>query len=147
MASVIIVFGSTSGNTEMVCHKVAEVMRSQKHQVTVQRAELSEIKDIKGHDICILGASTYGHGLLQDHMIPFIKELKKSNLKGQKFAIIGLGDDKYDNHYNVESSPIMQHAVKEVGGEVIHEALEINRSPMWQMIKVEEWAQELSAKI
>lgn len=144
MASIIIIFGSTSGNTEMVCQKAAQVLRSRGHELKIQRAELSKPSDIEGHDLCILAASTYGHGIIQDHMIPFVKEFKKHDFSNQKFAVIGLGDDKYDDHYNVESAYILEEAIKSTNGQIIStEPLMINHNPIWQLGKVEEWTNSL----
>lgn len=145
MASVIIIFGSTSGNTEMVCKKNAQVLEDNGHEVKLQRAELSSPDEIQGHDLCILAASTYGHGIIQDHMIPFIKEFKKKDFASQKFAVIGLGDDKYDNHYNVESAYILEEAIKSVNGQIItEEPLMINHNPMWQLDQVKKWTESLA---
>jgi len=147
MASIIIIYGSTSGNTEMVSYKVTQVLESKGHKVTIKRAELSSPADIKGHDLCILGASTYGHGIIQNYMIPFIAEMKKGNFKGQNFAVIGLGDTKYDAHYNIESAIILENTIKETHGNLIHKSLMINKNPIWQMNKVTEWAESLATTL
>ena len=147
MASIIIIFGSTSGNTELVCHAVSEVLTAKGHQVTIQRAEHSEPKDITPHDLAILAASTYGHGILQDHMIPFMKKFRQHNWKGQDFAVIGLGDDKYDADYNIESAHIIEKDIYESSGHAIHQSLRINKSPIGQMNKVKDWTKELNKKI
>ncbi len=145
MSSILCIFGSTGGNTELVVTKVAEVLKSKNHTVTVQRVENSSLDDLKNNDLCILGASTYGHGLIQDHFIPFAKELKKMDLSGKRFAIIGLGDNKYDAEYHIESARILEKIVKASGGERVCPSLKISKSPLSQLnTKVQEWAEELS---
>ncbi len=148
MSKVLIIFGSTSGNTELVSEKVAEVLRKKKHQVDIQRAELSKLEDINKYDFSILAASTYGHGILQDHMIPINKAVKNTDLSGKKFAVIGLGDNKYDNLYNIESAHILEESITKSGGELVLDALKINKSPiLYLQNSVTKWAENLAKKI
>ena len=48
--------------------------------------------DIFQTDYTILASSTYGHGVLQDHFIPYAQKLEHLDFSGQCFAVIGLGD-------------------------------------------------------
>lgn len=143
MASVLIIFGSTAGNTELVTDKVAEVLTLKKHKVAVQRAELTKESDLSKYKYIILGSSTYGQGLLQEHMLKFMYNLK--SLKGKKCAVIGLGDPKYNVEYVVESAKILENEVKEKEGELILTSLRIVKSPVPHLnTMVKDWAEKLS---
>lgn len=147
MPSVIFIFGSTSGNTELVCSQVAQSLESADIKTIIQRAERSHPSDIENHDFCVLAASTYGHGIVQDHMIPFLKTFSKTNQAGQKFAVIGLGDSKYDADYNIESALIIEKAITDRDGILVTEALKIDKSPIGQSSKIDDWAQQLIKSI
>lgn len=148
MASVIIIFGSTGGNTELVCDEVSQILREKKHKVTMQRAEQSSPADIKKHTYCILASSTYGQGLLQDHMLKFIKSCKPADFKNGKFAVIGLGDNKYNTEYVIESAKILENMVKENGGNLITTALRINKTPVPHIdTTIKKWALALSKQL
>ena len=148
MASILCIYGTTSGNTELVAEKVSAVLQEARHEVTLQRVERSNISDIDQHNLIILAASTYGHGILQDYFIPFAKELQKTDLSGRKFAVIGLGDTKYDKEYHIESAKILTDIVKKSGGELVCLPLKISKSPLPQLEgKVTQWAKELSGKL
>lgn len=143
MASVLVVFGSTGGNTELVTDEVTEILTEQKHKVTVQRAELTKKSDLAKYKYIILGSSTYGQGLLQEHMAKFIYSLK--DLKGKKCAVIGLGDPKYNVEYVVESAKILEEQIKEKNGEILQTALRIVKSPVpYLKTTVKDWAIKLS---
>ncbi|MFC1647501.1 flavodoxin family protein [Patescibacteria group bacterium] len=143
MASVLIVFGSTGGNTELVTDEVAQILNEQKHKVTVQRAELTNESDLSNYNYIILGSSTYGQGLLQEHMAKFIYSVK--DLKGKKCAAIGLGDSKYNIEYVVEAAKILEEQIKEKGGEILQPALRINKTPVTYLnTNVKDWAEKLS---
>lgn len=147
MASALIIFGSTGGNTELVTDKVAEVL-GKKHKVTVQRVENSSVKDLNGYDVYILGCPTYGHGQLQEDMVPFHADLLKTNLKNKKFAIIALGDNLYDKYYTLEAGAILTKAVEERSGDIISPPLYIHKSPVPHLNdRITEWAEDLSKLI
>ena len=148
MSSVLIIFGSTGGNTELVCDKVAEVLETTGHKVKIKRAELANVSDIGEHDTVIFASSTYGQGLLQDYIEPLYFEIKKTGLKGKKCAVIGLGDNKYSIEYVVEAARILENMVKDAGGELIIPTLRINKTPVTQLnTSVNDWAQKLSNAI
>ena len=145
MAKVLIIYGSSSGNTELTCQQVAEVLQKHRHKVILQRVESTDISDLRLGKVVILAAPTYEHGVIQHHFFPFLKQLKDTDLKGKPMAVIGLGDDKYDDHYNVESANILEKAIKESHGELICHALRVNKNPITQLTeRITEWAEDLS---
>jgi flavodoxin len=141
---ILIIFSSSSGNTELVCDFVAEMLRKNGVLVHIQRAELSSPKDIQKYDVCLLACGTYDHGVLQEHFVPFARALKQEDFSGMAFAVIGLGDSKYDVEYNVESAEILKNTVLKIGGTLLLPPLKINKSPVPQLSKkVSDWTQTL----
>lgn len=147
MASILIIFGSTGGNTELVTDKVNEVLNDVGHKVTIQRAEESSIEDVKKAKNLIFASSTYGQGLLQDHMLKFFKEVKGLDMKGKKCAVIGLGDNKYNTEYVIEAARILETGLKELGAEILLPPLRINKTPVPNLnATILKWAKDLSTK-
>lgn len=145
MSSILIIYGSTSGNTEMVCEKVLDILKQKGHTLKIQRVEKSRPEDITKMDVTILASPTYGHGVLQEDFVPFWKAMKKIDLKGHPCAVIGLGDAKYDAQYHIESAHILEEVIKKAGGSLICPALRISRSPVpFLESRVAKWAEELS---
>ena len=145
MANIVIIYGTTSGNTEMVVSKVAELLKDKGHQATLKRVELSQPQDLLKGDVTILASPTYGHGLLPEEMMVFIEQVKKEGqVKSRRFAVIGLGDPKYDPEHHIESATTLERFIKEEGGTLALPALRISRSPvLWLETRVKEWADEL----
>jgi MioC protein len=147
MSSVLIIFGSTGGNTELVTDKVSSVLGDEGHKIKVERAEKIDPKEIKGYKNIVFASSTYGHGLLQDHMKKLFKK-SDFDLENKKCAVIGLGDNKYNTEYVIESANILEDKIKERNGELIIETMRINKTPVPHLNdKVEKWAKKLSKKI
>ena len=145
MANIQIVFGSNGGNTKLVCEYVAEILSAQGHAVAVDRCEHYPADGLIGNDLLILACGTYEHGELEDHFrYSFWPRIQEVDLDGQKCAVIGLGDSKYDTDYNIESGRILQKYVETHGGELLTENLMIDRDPMPQLeTKVKAWADNL----
>lgn len=122
-----IIYGSGGGNTELVCNMIAEKLLK-KTSVKLSRAKVSSFEDIESEaDLYILASPTYGHGQLEKYMGKFISSYKSSSfeLKGKKFAVVGLGDKKYDEDYYIESARILKNFVIENGGDLVCEPLKI----------------------
>ena len=148
MKSVLFIYGSTGGNTEMTVESVADILRKKKFRVSVKRAELSVAQDVFDHDICILASPTYGHGLLEGSMAKFIKGLKDISLNGKSCAVIGLGDPKYEAQYHIESAPILEKKLVSAGGKILLPALRISRTPVMHLKGlIPNWTAQLISKL
>lgn len=147
MAKVKIVYGSGGGNTELVCSKVSEILEK-KHKVEMLKSKITDPLSIKGFDLLIFASPTYGHGQLEQYFGKFIKKAKDMNLKGKKTAVIGLGDDKYDPDYFIESAKLLTNFFKEKEANIIISPLKVGRCAVPKLKgKVEKWAKELSKLI
>lgn len=145
MTLIHLIYASTGGNTELVSQKVAQVLESKKHTVRLTRAERTAVSDIKGADGLVLASSTYGHGLLQYHMEAFVKLLHAEGLPVKRCAVIGLGDDKYDSYYHMESAKILEKTVQDLGGTLIVDSLRISKSPVPHLDgRIAQWAEKLA---
>ncbi|MBD3156635.1 hypothetical protein GF369_02285 [Candidatus Peregrinibacteria bacterium] len=148
MASILILFGSTGGNTELVCDEVLHIFKAKNHTAVMQRAENSSPDDMGAYDLCILASSTYGQGLLQDHMRAFIKSCSSKNISGNTFAVIGLGDNKYNTEYIIESAAILEKTVKDNDGTLLSPTLRINKTPVPHLeTRVKKWANEIAKQL
>ncbi|NCP66813.1 flavodoxin family protein [bacterium] len=149
MAQIQIVYGSNSGNTKMVCEYIAAFLSEHGHLVKIDRCEHYPEDKLSGHDLLILGCSTYEHGALEDHFrYSFWPRIQDIDLAGQKAAVVGLGDSKYDTDYNIESGRILAKYIEEHNGELVHENLMINKCPLSQLEhKVKIWVEDLNKKI
>jgi len=148
MKSMLFIYGSTGGNTEMVVENVADALGKKKFKINIQRAELSTVKDMLKYDICILASPTYGHGLLEGYMGKFIKNLSSIDLKGMPCAVIGLGDPKYEAQYHIESATILEKKLIDSGANILLPALKISGSPVIHLKGlIPHWCKQLLKEI
>lgn len=145
MANVLFIYGTTGGNTQMAVESAAHILEGKGHKVALQRAEISDPKDLLKYDACVLASPTYGHGHLQEYMAAFVAKMKKVDLKGKPCGVISLGDPKYNPEFHLESAVLLEKAIQGSGGKLLPPSLRISRSPIIYLdTLLKTWAENLS---
>ena len=145
MSHIGIFYGTVGGNTELVCQAAAQQLEQHQHQVSLQRIEQTSAEDLLGVDLVVLASPTYGHGDLSPAFPAFLKTCETLDWTGRKVAVIGLGDNKYDDDYAIESSRTLAAFFRGKSAELVIPPLEIHRSiGSFLGSKVPQWATKLS---
>ena len=144
MANMLIIYGSTTGNTEMVAETIKEQLTS--HNPVLQDVSDTSPEDLTKYDVLVLGASTWDDGLLQQDFRDFITDLNV-DLSDKKLAIFGLGDKNYTSF--CESASILEATFVKLGGKTIIEAMKINGFPdeTENEDKIKQWCTDLQTKL
>ncbi|SDC07237.1 MioC protein [Mycolicibacterium neoaurum] len=102
MRTVTILFGTETGNAEMVADEIATALADFDFDGEVHSMAEYPVGDLSGQQLAVLVTSTYGEGDLPDTAIPFHDALKaqKPDLSSVRFAAFGLGDSSYDTYNN-----------------------------------------------
>lgn len=138
---IIIVYGTTGGNTQLVCQGVEKVLKKS-HKVRFQRCEKTDPLDLLWGEAIILASPTYGHGVLEVHFDRFFKKIQDLDLQGRKCGVIALGDPKYDLDYFLESEKILTDYFTTHQGEIIVPSLKIAKTPVTYLEKwIPKWAE------
>ena len=114
MAKVGIFFGSTTGVTEDIAHKIAEKIDG----AEVFNIDGNEDK-LEDFDVLLLGTSTWGFGDLQDDWQTALDALSNLDLKGKKVAYFGSGDQMTFSDTYVDGMGILNETVEKKGAEII----------------------------
>ena len=90
MNKIGVFYGSTTGTTEDVAHRIAEKLNVPQGDIH----DVSALTDalVKEYGVLVLGTSTWGVGELQDDWYGFLDQLKAQDLSGKKVALFGCGD-------------------------------------------------------
>jgi len=114
MKNTAVLYGSTTGNTEVVAKKIATELDAAIFDVASQ-----PVSEIPKYQNLVLGTSTLGIGDLQDDWDAFLPSFAKTDLKGKKVALFGLGDaDGYPDSF-VDGMGIIYKAIKDKGCTII----------------------------
>ncbi|MBM9612836.1 flavodoxin [Desulfobulbus rhabdoformis] len=148
MAKTLIVYGSTTGNTETTAIEIGNVLGKEGHEVVLQDVSKSKVEDLgNGYDLTLLGSSTWGDDEIefQEDFASFFEEMDNADLKDKKVAVFGCGDSTYT--YFCGAVDELQAKVESLGGKVVVESLKIDGDPGDVTDEIVGWAQEVAAAL
>ena len=114
MAKVGIFFGSTTGVTEDIAHKIAEKIDG----AEVFNIDGNEDK-LEDYDVLLLGASTWGFGDLQDDWAAVVDDLASKDFSGKKVGYFGTGDQGTFADTFIDALGIINDEIKKTGATII----------------------------
>ena len=123
---VIVIYGTETGNAELVADDIQERL-SEQFEVCCNDLATFDPAQFEDGDRAIVICSTYGDGELPNSALPFFTRLQEDrpSLKSLKFAAFGLGDSFYET-FNKGSSILADALVglgaEEVGTRGFHDA-------------------------
>ena len=146
MPKALIVFGSTTGNTETTARYIADTASRKGFEVEMKNAADVPAVALGGdYDLVLLGCSTWGDEEieLQDDFIPLYDELENSGLGGKKVAVFGCGDSSYT--YFCGAVDAIEEKLEALGADIITDGLKIDGDP--DKGDVVAWAEEVLGKM
>lgn len=145
MASAIIVYGSTTGNTETTAELIEKTLAAKGLTVTLKNVTDATIDELGNFDLVLFGCSTWGEDEieLQDDFIPYYEELEKAPLSGRKVAVFGCGDSSYT--YFCGAVDAIEDKVRDAGGNLVTDGLKIDGEPDDFKGDITDWAEEVAA--
>ena len=102
MTEIQILFGTESGNAELVADDIAETFGNAGTEARVVAMEDFDITSLAGLSTVVVVTSTYGEGELPATTAPFAQAVldDKPDLSTLRFAAFGLGDSSYETYNN-----------------------------------------------
>lgn len=102
MSEIQILFGTESGNAELVADDIAETFTCAGTGARVVPMEDFDIADLADLGAVIVVTSTYGEGELPATTAPFAEAMLSAqpDLSSLRFAAFGLGDSSYETYNN-----------------------------------------------
>jgi len=143
MSKALIIYGSTTGNTEFTAETIREYLQKNDYDVTllnVTDVSVDELK--KEYDLYFLGCSTWGDDEieLQEDFVDFYENMDSDiSLNDKNFSVFGCGDSSYE--YFCGAVDVIEAKVKKLGGKVLAESLRIDGDPEEE--EIDEWTQDV----
>lgn len=115
MTTIPVIYGTESGNAEMVADDICETLTAAGHVVEVVSMEDYEVTALADNPFVVVVTSTYGEGELPETAVPFHDALieQAPDLSAVRFAAFGLGDSSYETYGNAIS--IVEQALGSLG--------------------------------
>lgn len=146
MATALIVYGSTTGNTEWVAKQIGEVLGQEGIEVTLKNVAQAQVAQLgNGFDLTLLGSSTWGDAEIefQEDFAPFYEEMDQANLKEKKVAVFGCGDSSYE--FFCGAIDLLEEKAVDLGGLLVNEPLRIDGDPQDAKADIVAWAKDVAS--
>jgi sulfite reductase (NADPH) flavoprotein alpha-component len=98
--SVLILFGTVTGNAESLAQRTAELIARRGFNVRVKDMAHYTVDALSQESCVVIITSTYGNGEPPDDAAPFWEGVVQKdglNLRGMKFSVLALGNSTYDH--------------------------------------------------
>lgn len=145
MARALIIFGSTTGNTESTAERIGGILTAKGLEATVENVTDVTPGEEADFDLVLYGCSTWGDDEveLQDDFIDYYEGMEKVPLAGKKVAVFGCGDSAYT--WFCGAVDAIQEKVRNAGGLLVVEGLKIDGEPDEYEDEIEAWAASVAA--
>jgi flavodoxin I len=117
MSKTVIIYSYNTQKSKKVAEKIIEAFG--KTKIESVNAEELTIEDFKKYDYFILSAPTWFDGELPNYWDEFVPDLEEIDLKGKKFAIFGLGDQKGYPENFCDAIGILAEIIEDCGGDLV----------------------------
>ena len=92
MAKVLVVYVTTTGNTEKMANAIAEGAKGAGSDVTLKTVGDASVSELEGYDVIAFGSPAMGAEVLEEaEMEPFFTEAE-GKISGKKVAVFGSYD-------------------------------------------------------
>ena len=145
MVKVLVIYGTTMGNTETLAETIVSELKSYEVETTLKNVTDATVDELSDYDIILLGSSTWGDGELQDDFAVFYSDLEKIDLTGKKAAVFGPGDSSYDQFCKAVN--ILEECLKKCGVKLLLDGLKIDGEIGDSTEMITEWSQQLAISI
>ena len=127
MSKVLILFGSSTGNTESIAAKIASYLKEGGTDVTLSNAaSVPSAKGLaEGYDAVLMGCSAWGTEdlELQDDFAPLFEDMASMGLEGKKVAAFASGDSEYEHFCGAVDA--IENTAKDLGAIIVTEGLKV----------------------
>lgn len=87
MSKILIVYGSTTWNTQTVAEEIESCLSAEGHEVTIDSWSNVVPKNLFNFNFTFIWSSTWWDGDLQDDMVEFVDELANQKMTWVKCAV------------------------------------------------------------
>ena len=146
MKKTLIIYGSTTGNTEYTAETIFRILQSGQVETTLKNVREASGDDLApDFDAILLGCSTWGDEdiELQEDFIPFFESMEDRSLDKLRFGVFGCGDSSYTHFCGAVDE--IEELIGRRGGEVLIQSLKIDGDPDDVKIEIQDWAESIRA--
>jgi len=135
MAKVLMLYISTTGNTEIMAETIAGYLEYKNHDVEIKTFDFDpiDVEEILNYDLVLIGTHSNDDGEIPFEAEDFYDELDDVDLEGRLFGVFGSGDTAYDEF--CLSIDLMADKLEFQGAKLVPERLKVDLTPTDEDLK------------
>ena len=144
----MIIFGSTTGNTEVMAGTVAKALEENEIETVTTNVTDASADNLKEeYDLILIGCPAYGDDEveLQEDFEDFYENMDGMDLSGKKFAVFAPGDSSYEHFCG--SVDFLEEKLKELGGKIVQDGLKVDGDPDDSETETMQWSANLAKSL
>ncbi len=148
MSKALIIFGSTTGNTEAMSDLIQKALDENGMETEIKNVTDASVSDLNGgHDLILLGCPAYGDDEveLQEDFEDFYQNMTDLDLSGKKFAVFAPGDSSYEHFCGTVD--LLEEEISSMDGKIVADGLKIDGDPDDAVDEIKEWSEYLAKTI
>src|SRR5690625_2626415 len=100
MGNILMLYASTTGNTELMAEAIVAYFENKQHQVVTKTFDFDpiDVDELLDYDAVLVGSHTWDDGDLPYEVEDFYEELDGVDITGQIAGVFGSADSFYDNY-------------------------------------------------
>lgn len=141
MMRALIVYGSTTGNTQTTGEMIGDVLEGKGWDIVMKSVDETAIEELAwDYDLVLLGSSTWGDDEIemQEDFAEFYEKMDQGSLDGKKVAAFGCGDSSFTHFCGAVD--LIEEKVEDLGGKLVMESLKIDGDPNDADDDIRDWA-------
>lgn len=153
MAKAILIYGTDTGNTEILSEPIVEGLKAGGIEVTVKDVEDASVNELANYDLIVLGCPSYGEEDAEDidnlleGFHDFYNEMENISLSGKKSAVFGPGDSEEYPDTFCKAVDMLEERLKKCGAEVIVDGFRVDGDVDAAIGDAESWGSDVAQNI
>lgn len=146
MKKALIIFGTTTGNTEAMADMVKQTLEEKGLETQVKNVTEADVEDLSaGYDLLVLGCPAYGDDQveLQEDFADFYERLDGISLNNCNVAVFAPGDSSYEHFCG--SVDMLEEKMTELGGHLVAQGLKVDGDPDDSQNEIRAWAGSIAS--
>jgi len=148
MIRALIVFGSTTGNTQTMAEMISDVLEEKGWEIVMKSADETSVEELTwDYNVVLLGSSTWGDDEIeiQEDFAEFYEKMDEVSLDGKKLAVFGCGDRSFEHFCGAVD--VIEEKVEDLGGHLVIESLKIDGDPNDADHDIRDWAAAVAEEL
>ncbi|MDY0408972.1 flavodoxin domain-containing protein [Virgibacillus soli] len=129
MGRYLMLYASTTGNTELMAEAMISFLKDRGQEVIVKTFDFDPIsvEEILDYHAVLIGTYTWDDGSLPYEVEDFYEELEDVDIRSQTFAVFGSGDTFYE--FFGGAVDLFYERIHELGGRLLPFKLKVDLEP------------------